>query len=98
MGPRKSRENEAQWHGNLRELNVSSLIETLANGNELSHPFYIAKVIELIKDDNQPTLFSLKVQWYHTTSQNAFARKHALKIMTTTIGMGAKGPGLCRGS
>ena len=90
VGPRMSRETEARWHGNLQEIEVGSLIATLADGDTLGHPFWIAKVIELIKDESQLALLSLKVHWYHTTSQNAFLGKYTLEMMTTTIGTGAR--------
>ena len=90
VGPRMSREAEARWHGNLQEISVGSLIVTLADGDELGHPFWIAKVIELIKDENQSLLLSLKVHWYHTMSPNAFTGKYTLEMMTTAAGSGAK--------
>ena len=85
-----SRETKARWHGNLQEIGVGSLFMTLADGDTLGHLFCIARVIELIKDESQLTLFSLKVHWYHTTSQNAFWGKYALEMMTTTTGTGAR--------
>ena len=66
------------------------MIATLADGDELDHPFWIAKVIELIKDESQTTLLSLKVHWYHTTNVNAFVGKYTLEMMTTSTRTGAK--------
>ena len=90
VGPRMSKESEARWHGNLQEIKAGSLIATLADGDALGHPFWIAKVIELIKDDCQTILRSLKVHWYHTTSSNAFTGKYTLEMISTNVGTGAK--------
>ena len=90
VGPRMSREKESRWHGSLQEINVGSLVATLADNDDLGHPFWIAKVIELIKDESQTVLLSLKVHWYHTTNLNAFAGKYTLEMMTTNVGLGGK--------
>ena len=74
----------------MQEVQVGSLIATLADGDVLGHPFWIAKVIDLIKDDSQTTILSLKVHWYHTTSKNAFTGKYTLEMMSTTTRIGAK--------
>ena len=47
-----SRDVEARWHGNLQEIDVGSLMVTLANDDEFGHPFWIAKVRQLIKDES----------------------------------------------
>ena len=90
MGPRMSREAKARWHGNLQEVQVGSLIATLTYGDALGHPFWIAKIIDLIKDDSQSTILSLNVHWYHTTSKNVFVGKYTLEMMSTTARIGAK--------
>ncbi len=90
VGPRMSRETEARWHGNLQEISVGSLIVTLVDDDELGHPFWIAKVIELIKDESQTLLLSLKVHWYHTTSLNAFTGKYLLEMMSVAAPSNAK--------
>ena len=47
VGPQMSRQTETRWQDNLQELQVGSMIATLADGDELGHPFWIAKVIAL---------------------------------------------------
>ena len=90
VGPRMSKEAEARWQGNLEEIKVGSLIATLADNDALGHPFWIAKVIELIKDENNSKLLSIKVHWYHTTCHNAFVGKYTLEMIPATTGLGAK--------
>ncbi len=90
VGPRMSREKESRWHGTLQEINVGSLIATLADNDDLGHPFWIAKVIELIKDESNQALISLKVHWYHTTNHNAFAGKYILEMLSANAGKGGK--------
>ena len=85
-----SKEAEARWHGDLQDIEVGTLIATLADVDDLGHPFWTAKVLELIKDEPHNKLLSLKVHWYHTTYQNAFIGKYTLEMITTTIGRGAK--------
>ena len=90
VGPRMSREAEARWQGKLEEIKVGSLIVTLADNDALGHPFWIAKVIELIKDENTNRLLSIKVHWYHKTCHNAFVGKYTLEMIPATTGLGAK--------
>ena len=90
VGPRMSKEAEARWRGDLQDIKVGTLIATLADGDDLGHPFWIAKVLELIKDEPRNKLLSLKVHWYHTTCQNAFTGKYTLEMITTTTGRGTK--------
>ena len=49
--PRKSRTVEARWQGNLQELQVGMLVATLVGDDNLGHSFWIAKIIELVKDE-----------------------------------------------
>ena len=51
VGPRILRTVEARWQGNLHELQVRMLVATLAGGDEMGHPFWIAKILEIIKDE-----------------------------------------------
>lgn len=56
IGPRMSNEVEARWCGNLQDIEVCTLIATLADSDKLGHPFWIAKVLELIKDEGNNKL------------------------------------------
>ena len=47
--PRLSKDVEARWCGDLQDIEVGTLIATLADGDDLGHPFWIAKVLEFIK-------------------------------------------------
>ena len=43
VGPRISRIAEARWQGNFHELQVGMLVATLVDGDQMGHPFWIAK-------------------------------------------------------
>jgi hypothetical protein len=90
VGPKKSKDAEARWRGNLQEIEVGMLIATLAEDDELGHPFWIAKVLNVSKNEIDNKISSLKVHWYHTTCQNAFSGKYTLEMIGTTSGKGAK--------
>ena len=51
VGPRILCVVEARWRGNLRELQVGMLVVTLASGDEMGHPFWIAKITKIINDE-----------------------------------------------
>jgi hypothetical protein len=90
VGPKMSKEAEARWRGNLQEIEVGMLIATLAEDDELGHPFWIAKVLKVSRSEADNKLLSLRVHWYHTTSQNAFSGKYSLEMIGITSGKGAK--------
>ena len=46
------------WQGSLHELQVGMLAATLADDDDLGHPFWIAKILDII--------MSIVVHWYHT--------------------------------
>ena len=74
----------------MQDIKVGTLIATLTDDDDLGHPFWIAKVLELIKDEPHNKFLSLKVHWYHTTCQNAFIGKSTLEMITTTTGRSTK--------
>ena len=81
VGPRKSRIVEARWQGNLQELQVGMLVATLAGDDNLGHPFWIAKIIELVKDEEGNQTKSIVVHWYQTSSPDAFTGKYSLEMV-----------------
>ena len=86
VGPRLSHVVEARWQGNLHELQVGMLVATLARGDKLGHPFWIAKIIEIIKGDEGNQVKSIVVHWYHTSSKAAFTRKYSLEMVKDVEG------------
>ena len=64
MGPIISCTTEARWKGNLHELEIGMLVATLAEDDELKCPFWIAKIIEIMKDDQGNQVKSIVVHWY----------------------------------
>ena len=78
MGPRISRTTQAS---NFHELEVGMLVTTLAEDDELKHPFWIARIIEIMKDDQGNQVKSIVVHRYHTLSPNAFVGKHSLEMV-----------------
>ena len=42
--PKTSHIEKARWQANLHDLQVGMLVATLAGGDELGHPFWIAKI------------------------------------------------------
>jgi hypothetical protein len=52
-----SKEAEARWRGNLQEIEVGMLIATLAENEELGHPFWIAnKVLKVSRSEGDNKL------------------------------------------
>ena len=49
--------------------------------NDLRHQFWIGKVLDVVMHENQNKIKSTKVQWYNTTSKNAFSGKYTLELM-----------------
>ena len=90
VGPRLTRGAESIWEGNLKDINVGMLIATPAEGNDLGHPFWIGKVLEVIMHDDQNKLNSLKVHWYSTRCKNAFTGKYTLEMMEVSSATGKR--------
>ena len=79
--PRISCTAEARWQGDLHELRVGMLVATLAQDDELSHPFWIAKILEIMKDEEGNQVKSIVVHWYHTSSRDAYTGKYSLEMV-----------------
>ena len=90
VGPRLSHVAETRWQGNLHELQVGMLVATLAGGDKLGHPFWIAKIIEIIRDDEGNQVKSIVVHWYHTSSKDAFTGKYSLEMVKDVEGSSRK--------
>ena len=56
------------------------LVATLAGGDEMGHPFWIAKITDIIKDELNNQVMSIVVHWYHTSSPDAFTGKYSLEM------------------
>ena len=63
----------------MHDLQVGMLVATLAEGDEFGHLFWIAKIIEIIKDEQGNQVMSIVVHWYHTSSPYAFTGRHKQK-------------------
>ena len=61
VGPRTSHTIQARWQGNLHELQVGMLVVTLAGDNEFDHPFWVAKILEIMKNEKSNQLKSIVV-------------------------------------
>ena len=59
---------------------------TLGGGDKLSHPYWIAEIIEIIKVDEGNQVKSIVVHWYHTSSKDAFTRKYLLEMVKDVEG------------
>ena len=81
MGPRISRAVQARWQGNLHELQVGKLVATLVGDNEFDHPFWVANILEIMKNEQNNQLKSVVVHWYHTSSPDAFIGKYCLEMV-----------------
>ena len=57
------------------------LVAILAGCDKLGHPFWIAKIIEIIRDDEGNQVKSIVVHWYHTSSKDAFTSKYSLEMV-----------------
>ena len=73
----RQRAAEARWQGNAHELQVGMMVTTLAGGEEISNPFWIAKITDIIKDELNNQVMSIVVHWYHTSSPDAFIGKYS---------------------
>ena len=47
----------------------------------VGHPFWIAKILEISKDEQGHQVMSNVVHWYHTSSPDAFIRKFSLEMV-----------------
>ena len=56
VGPRISHTVKARWQGNLHELQIGKLVATLARENEFDHLFWVAKILEIIKNEQSNQL------------------------------------------
>ena len=90
MGPRIPCVVEARWQGNLYELQVGMMVTTLAGGDEMGHPFWIAKIIDIIKDELNNQVMSIVFHWYHISSPYAFTGKYSLEIVKNVGGTSRK--------
>ena len=90
VGPRMSRATEARWQGNLHELQVEMMVATLVGGDEMGHPFWIAKITDLIKDELSNQVTSIVVHWFHTFSPYAFTGKYSLEMVKDDGGTSRK--------
>mgnify|MGYP006889210851 FL=1 len=68
MGSRISHTAEARCQDNLHELQVGMFVATLARDDEFGHPFWIAKILERMMDEQGNQVKSIVVHWYHTSS------------------------------
>ena len=41
------------------------MVATLVGGDEMGHPFWIAKVTDIIKDELRNQVTSIVVHWFH---------------------------------
>ena len=87
MGPRISRTTQAS---NFHELEVGMLVTTLARDNKFDHPFWVAKILEIIKNEQSNQLKSIVVHWYHTSFHDAFTGKYSLEMVKDVEGKGKK--------
>ena len=66
------------------------LVVTLARDNEFDHPFWVAKILEIMKNEQSNKLKSIVVHWYHTSSPDAFIGKYCLEMVEDVQGIGKK--------
>ena len=81
VGPRMTKAAEARWQGNLQELAVGMLIATPADENSHGHQFWLGKILEVLMNEIEKTIKSIKVHWYNTRSENAFTGKYTLEMI-----------------
>ena len=90
VGSRISRAAKARWQGNVHELQVGVMVATLAGGDEMGHPFWIAKITDIIKDELSKQVMSIVVHWYHTSSLDGFTGKYSLEMVKDVGGTSRK--------
>ena len=49
--------------------------------NEFDHPFWVANILEIMKNEQNNQLKSVVVHWYHTSSPDAFIGKYCLEMV-----------------
>ena len=76
--------------GSLHEPQVGILLATLAGDDGLGHLFWIAKILELMKDEQGNQVKSIVVHWYHMSSLDAFAGKYSLEMVKDVRGTSRK--------
>ena len=54
--------------------------------NEFDHPFWVAKILEIMKNEISNELKSIVVHWYRTSSPDAFTRKYSLEMVKDVKG------------
>ena len=65
----------------MHELQVGMMVATLAGCDEMDHPFWIAKITNIIKDELGNQVTSIVVHWFHTSSPDAFTGKYSLEMV-----------------
>ena len=73
----------------LKEVS-GMMVATLADGDEMVHPFWIAKITNIIKDELRNQVMSIMVHWYHTSSPYAFTGKYSLEMVKDVRGTSRK--------
>ena len=76
--------------GSLHEPQVGILLATLAGDDGLGHLFWIAKILELMKDEHGHQVKSIVVHWYQMSSLDAFAAKYSLEMVKDIRGTSRK--------
>ena len=66
------------------------MVATLASGDKMDHPFWIAKITDIIKHELNNQVMSIVVHWYHTSSPDAFTGKYSLKMVKDVGGTSKK--------
>ena len=66
------------------------LVATLVGGDEMGHPFWIAKITEIIKDELDNQVMSIMVHLYHTSFPYAFTGKYSLEMVKDVRGTSRK--------
>ena len=66
------------------------MVATLASGDEMGHPFWIAKITDSIKDEVGNQVTSIVVHWFHTSSPDAFTGIYSLEMLKDVRGTSKK--------
>ena len=70
------------WNDCVNDLHPGMFIATLAENDELRHPFWIGKIVEINCLENDKNLGSLKVHWYRTLHLDAFKGKYIPEMLS----------------
>ena len=65
----------------MDELQIGMVVPTLVDNDELSYSFWIAIILEIMKDEQGNYIKSIVVHWYYTSSPNAITRKYSLEMV-----------------